>query len=299
MIQRLLLIGVLLSAFGKTLEARPDDTSLTRIVVTRDDSAKVQFLQDTSARPLGVPVTVFGREVFRIFSPLGTLTPEERAERISKTIQQLAEEGASVDSITIVDSKSLTTVRIGNRNVLTVTDDDALSQLSTRQALAELKARELRKFLLDYQEELSLKRILINLGISAIVLAILIGLLALLSFLTDVSRKWIKKNLLSWMPTLKFRDLEILTTRQALLISTSAVGLLGFVLKLISGYIALTLIFQRFIWTRTWAEGLLNLVLSPAIDLLKKFFRLYPQPHRHCRNCVRVSFAHSLFRFRL
>jgi len=276
MIQRLLLIGVLLSAFGKTLEARPDDTTLTRIVVTRDDSAKVQFLQDTSARPLGVPVMVFGREVFRIFSPLGTLTPEERAERISKTIQQLAEEGASVDSITIVDSKSLTTVRIGNRNVLTVTDDDARSQLSTRQALAELKARELRKFLLDYQEELSLKRILINLGISAIVLAILIGLLALLSFLTDVSRKWIKKNLLSWMPTLKFRDLEILTTQQALLISTSAVGLLGFVLKLISGYIALTLIFQRFIWTRTWAEGLLNLVLSPAIDLLKKFFDYIP-----------------------
>ncbi len=276
MTHRIFLIVFFVGALAKTLWAQPTDTSLTRIAVTRDDSAKVRFLQDTSARPLGVPVTVFGREVFRIFSPLGTLSPEERAERISQTIQQLAEEGASVDSITIVDSKSLTTVRVGNRSVLTITDDDALSQESTRQALAEIKARELRKFLIDYQEELSLKRILINLGVSAIVLALLFGFFALVSFLTDASRKWIKRNLLSWLPTLKFRDLEILSARQALLILMSLVGGVGVVLKLVAGYIGLTIIFQRFIWTRTWAEGLLNLVLSPAIDLLKKFFDYIP-----------------------
>lgn len=138
------------STLSQMLRAQPVDTTLTRIVATREDCAKVRFLQDTSARPLGVPVTVFGREVFRIFSPLGTLTPEERAERISKTIQQLAEEGVSADSITIVDSKSLTIVRIENRNVLTITDDDALSQESSRQELAEVKARAVRKFLLDY-----------------------------------------------------------------------------------------------------------------------------------------------------
>ncbi len=91
MTHRIFLIVFFIGALAKTLWAQPTDTSLTRIAVTRDDSAKVRFLQETSARPLGVPVTVFGREVFKIFSPLGTLSPEERAERISKTIQQLAE----------------------------------------------------------------------------------------------------------------------------------------------------------------------------------------------------------------
>lgn len=273
---RIFFIGLLWGVSVSGLLAQPVDTTLTHITVKHDDSAKVRFLQDTSARPLGVPVSVFGREVFKIFSPLGTLSPEERAERISKMIQQLAEEGASVDSITIVDGKSLTMVRLENRNVLTITEDDALSQESTRQAIAEMKARELRKFLRDYQEELSIQRILINLGVSAIVLALLFGFFALVSFLIDASRKWIKKNLLSWFPTLKFRNIDILTTRQVLLILTGLIGLLGFTLKLIAGYVALTLIFQRFIWTRTWAEGLLNLVLSPAIDLLKKFFDYIP-----------------------
>ncbi|MGQ9805175.1 MAG: hypothetical protein ACUVRP_03750 [Chlorobiales bacterium] len=190
---RIFFIGLLWGVFVCGLWAQPVDTTLAHITVKRDDSVKVRFLQDTSARPLGVPVSVFGREVFKIFSPLGTLSPEERAERISKMIQQLAEEGASADSITIVDGKSLTTVRLENRNVLTITEEDALSQESTRQAIAEMKARELRKFLIDYQEELSLKRILINLGVSAIVLVLLFGFFALVSFLIDASRKWIKK----------------------------------------------------------------------------------------------------------
>lgn len=101
------------STLSQMLRAQPVDTTLTRIVATCEDSAKVRLLQDTSARPL-------------------------------------AEEGVSADSITIVDSKSLTIVRIENRNVLTITDDDALSQESSRQELAEVKARAVRKFLLDY-----------------------------------------------------------------------------------------------------------------------------------------------------
>jgi small-conductance mechanosensitive channel len=274
-INRLVFIGLFWSVLVGEGWAQ-SDTTITRTAVTRDDSAKVILLQDTLTRPLGVPVTVFGREVFKIFSPLGTLSPEERAERIGKAIEQLAEEGVNADSITIVDSKSLTIVRVENRNVLTVTDGDALAQETTRQTLAETKAHELRKFLMEYQEEMSLKRILINLAIATVVLAALFGLFALISFLTEISRKWIKKNLLAWLPTLKFRDLEILTTRQALLILTSLIGFIGFVLKFIATYIALTIIFQRFIWTRTWAEGLLNLVLSPAVDLLKKFFDYIP-----------------------
>lgn len=270
LINRLLFIGLLWSMLVGESWAQ-SDTSFTRIAVKRDDSAKVLLLQDTLTRPFGVPVTVFGREVFKIFSPLGTLSPEERAERISKAIEQLAEEGVNADSITIVDSKSLTIVRVENRNVLTVTDDDALAQETTRQALAETKARELRKFLMEYQEEMSLKRILINLGIAAVVLAALFGLFALISFLTEISRKWIKKNLLSWLPTLKFRDLEILTARQALFILTGTIGFAGFVLKVIATYIALTIIFQRFIWTRTWAEACSTWCLRLPSTCLESF----------------------------
>lgn len=272
---RIILLGFFALALGSTLWAQTDSTT-TRIVVSRDDSAKLKILQDTVARPLGAPVIVFGKEVFKIFSSLGTLTPEERAERISQILQQLAEEGVSADSIAIIDGKSLSTIRIGNRNVLTITDDDALSQESTRQALAETKARELQKFLRDYQEATSLQHILINLGISALLLAFLFGVFALISWLTDVSRKWVKKNLMNWLPTLTFRNIEILTTRQALLILTSLIGFAGFTLKLVSAYLALTIIFKRFIWTRTWADELLNLVLTPALDLLKKFFDYIP-----------------------
>src|SRR5271166_7210596 len=85
----------------------------------------------------GYPVMVAGYEVFRIHQPLGAALPQERAQRISARLEELAS-ASDLDpaAITIAEEGGVTTIRYGDGLIVTLNDAEARGSGLPRQALA-------------------------------------------------------------------------------------------------------------------------------------------------------------------
>ncbi|MEL6616807.1 MAG: hypothetical protein AAFQ43_13775, partial [Bacteroidota bacterium] len=151
------------------------------------DSAAVAALEDTTATldPValgeGVPVTLFGGALFEIWGPLGSLSAEERAARLSARLEALAR-NRDLDpaGLRVVDGQELAAIELGDLIVMSVTDDDAEGMGMARQRAAEVYAREIREGIERYREAATIqgfiRSALISVGLFVLLLLALRGL---------------------------------------------------------------------------------------------------------------------------
>lgn len=116
--------------------------------------------QDTSA-----PVSIDGREVVRIYGPLGSFTTKDRAAAIEGRILVLAKQGFSGKlGIRPIPSENATAVFAGPVIVMGVTELDAQTAGVARDELAQRYAAEIQKAIEGYRERHTLKSFMLAVG---------------------------------------------------------------------------------------------------------------------------------------
>ena len=84
----------------------------------------------------GYPVMVDGYEVFRVRQNLGATTAEQRAQRISAALEELATaQGFNPDDIKVNEEGGVATVRYGDQLIVTINDAEARGSGLPRKAL--------------------------------------------------------------------------------------------------------------------------------------------------------------------
>lgn len=217
------------------------------------------------ATAVGFPVYGAMDEIlFHIYTKIGALTPNERAENISKQIDQLYKNDfLKIDSIQIVPSEYTLDIIYGDLIVVSLSETDAIWYNTNLQNLAEEFKIKIAESISEAKKQNSFTRLLIRIGLVLLVLVIARLLIWLIGKGYYRILLYIRKNKDKWLKNLAYKDYTFLTADQELQGILLLLKFLRWFMYAMLVYISLPVIFSIFPFTRGWADDLFNLIWSP------------------------------------
>jgi small-conductance mechanosensitive channel len=210
------------------------------------------------------PVSINDKVLFYVQSKILSISPENRAEIITKRIEKLSKDPLlDINSITISDSDTTTDIVAGDLIIMTVTEDDAKAAGRSRTGLATEYAGSIKSAIDVRIREYSLKAIVFGAlfaFISTVVFVLLMIFIKKL-FLRTYDR------LYSWKDVrirgLKFQKLEILSSAQVTDAAVKTAKLTRAVLVVLLLYFYVPLVLSFFPWTRRISATIFSYIISP------------------------------------
>jgi small-conductance mechanosensitive channel len=221
--------------------------------------------QPPPERPAGVPVTYRGREVLRIYTSMGAMSPEERATLAAGRIDRLVNDiSFRPELATVVDRGDTSEIVIGDRVLGVITADDARVLGKSTHEFAEETLARVRQAIIETREEMSFRRVVTGVATAIIATLILLGALWLLRAL---SRR-LQGRVARWQQArargLEFHRLELVSAERIAELSR-------FVLRVavVVGSVFLVLAWLESVlgalpWTRPYAAVVIDYLEAPV-----------------------------------
>lgn len=203
----------------------------------------------------GVPVIFDGQTVLVVRDPFLSSSLEQRAERISTNLLNLAENNAiGLDTLRTSEAENATLIHAEDLLLTTVSDRDAKLAGQNRQTLAKEYLESIRRVVGEYREQRSLSAITRSVVIAVLSTIALIAGWIILSNLATRLYRWLDQQRNQRIPSVRIQNLELISSNQ---LSDILLGLTGFVrvfLNLTLLYIYLSFIFGLFPQTRVFSH---------------------------------------------
>ena len=215
--------------------------------------------------------------LFLIYAKIGASTARERAANVSKKLKNLYDDDfLNIDSIITIDSENTQDIVYGEIIIMSVSETDALWNNTTIHELAKTYLLVITESIKLAKQEYRLYKILLRIGL------ILLILFAVY-FMIVVTGKLHKKLTVSsfeskdkWLKDLTYNDYTFLTKDQEYKFLLFFFKIIRWVFVVLVLYIALTLIFSIFPFTRGWANSLLSLIWSPLRGIILSVWNYFP-----------------------
>ncbi|HEY5690097.1 MAG TPA: mechanosensitive ion channel domain-containing protein, partial [Cyclobacteriaceae bacterium] len=180
------------------------------------------------------------------------------------------------DSLYMLDSDMSTDIWWRDRVLFSVTDFDAKEENMSREELAQKEMNSVKVALNKELKSKSLKNILLQAGLTLLVILILYFLIKYINKLFRWTKKWLIDARGRILKGIRFKGYEFLDTERELKVGLFLNNILRWLVIVIVLYLALPILFSIFPWTRGWAEKLFSYVLDPLTDVLSAFFNYIP-----------------------
>jgi small-conductance mechanosensitive channel len=262
--------------------SRRDELEARLREITREDSLqnaeKLNRIAALRKTTQGFPVAPFGDTLFFVFTKVGSFNVQERARAISERIEQLYKSNAySPDSIQTAETESGIDILHGRSLILmSITELDALWLERDKQGLARDYALRIREAIDLHREQNSLRTILIETGLTLLLLA---GLYLMLRFIRKFFR-WLKLLLLKrrnkYLKGIRIKDYQLFDTQKQLNAALISLRWIYIAIVILALYLALPLLFSIFPQTRDWSGILLQWILSPVRGILMGILTYLP-----------------------
>lgn len=216
----------------------------------------------------GAPVIVGDKPLFAVYTRLGPYSPKERADFISRRIREIIQNRRlDPENLKVEDGKYTSTITLGDRNIVTISDRDADPEKKSRQALI----REYRNAVLiavnKARNEKRFRRIVRG------AIAAGAGLIILLAFwfITTRLRPHVFKKIRSWRGTriksIRFQRLEVISSNQIANFIIWSLRALHFLVTLVLFYVYFHIILHFFPLTEGMARDLSQGAMKLANNL--------------------------------
>lgn len=252
----------------KKLEEKQDEGYTLR-------KAKIDSLRQTAK---SFPVYgFFDDTLFVIYNRLGSFSAADRADAITQRIKKLSDSGTfTSDSLTVADNGTACEVSYGETILVSVTEDDALWNNTSRKNLANSYKVKISKAINEYHSEISPTELLKEIGMAIA----LLGLIFLIIFYTQKLFKWTalkisgqQDKLIKSFSVTNYTILDSHKLTQVILFVNTVVK---WVLIIVLIYISLPLLFAIFPWTSGLAEKLLSYFLNPIKNIGRSVINYLP-----------------------
>ena len=225
----------------------------------------------------GYPVVVDGYEIFRVHERLGAASAEERAQRISAPLEELATaEDFDPKNIQASDEGSLTTVRYNDQLIVTINDAEAHGTGLPRQALAKQYVIALQEKLSMAREQHTARYLWHAAGYAAATVLIYV----IVVWLIVLGSRWLLRTLetspKAKIKGIKIQQSEIMRGERLTALLVSALKLLRIVVIAVLTYVVLAKAFGFFPWTRGQSQKLLSYVVDPLITMGRRYWPTCP-----------------------
>ncbi len=225
----------------------------------------------------GYPVVLLQDTLFTIYTKVGALKAEGRAQAISEKIKKLYEDDFfQPDSIKIIDWENSLDISYNEIILMSVNEMDALWFDETKEDLAKHYVSTIQDSIRLQKEENSFTKLLIRIGLVILVITIICLLIWTINKLSLRAKLKVTQQR-HRLKKLMYRDYVILNTAQELSLLYTAIRVLKGFLILLLLYLLLPLVFSIFPFTQNWASSLFDLVWSPLKGIFISIWNFLPK----------------------
>lgn len=224
----------------------------------------------------GVPVTIDGDTLFTLYAKRGGHSAVDRAEMIRNTLLKIGKEHMRTDSVYTFESEYYVDIMYGDKVIVSITDQDALWQNSTRMALAKQYVPIFAHKIQELKDANSLLQILKRIALFLLVVVIQYLLFKLTNFLFRKLRRqiiWLKQNKLK---SIKIQDYEFLNTHRQGRILIFFSNVFRYIVFLIQLTFSVPMLFVIFPQTEKLALQIFGYILEPIKMILKSIVEYIP-----------------------
>jgi small-conductance mechanosensitive channel len=226
----------------------------------------------------GYPVTGFFKDtLFNVYSKLGSFSAKDRADAISIRIKKLSDYYSfKADSLKITESETTVDLVYGENIIISVSENDALWNNSTKEALAKKYKILIGNVVTNYRNETSLSTLAKEIGLAMLVLVIMGALIAYVRKLFLWTANKIKDQEGKRIHGIKIRNFTLFDANQQVNALLNVNTILKWVFILLLVYIALPILFGIFPWTKDFAGTLFGYILNPLKKIIIGFWNYLP-----------------------
>ncbi|RZJ75781.1 MAG: mechanosensitive ion channel [Flavobacterium sp.] len=240
-----------------------------------DKKARIDALRHTSK---AYPVKGFFNDtLFMIYSKQGSFTASERAKFVTDRVTKLGSRYDFVpDSLKIVDTENTVDLMAGAEIIASISQNDALWANTTQKELAKNYQKIISDAVMIYKDETSFKTLATEIGLAALVLAIM----ALIIFLCHKIFRLIAFRIIRRRKKLhgfNIKNYNLLDSRRLTLILLSVNKLIKWIVILLLIYFSLTVLFSIFPWTEGFAADLLRYIIDPLRKIAISVWNYLPK----------------------
>jgi len=226
----------------------------------------------------GVPLVIEGDTLFSLYDRKGGMMPEERVKEISEAI---LESGKSIklipDSVYVFEGDYTTDIMAGNNVIMSVTDNDAIWQNTTRQELGAEYCKIIENKINELHEEYGLQQKLKGLLYVAVILLMLIILIWVTNWFYRRWRLRILRFLLKRVRPLAVKDYEVLNMHRIGVIFLTTFNVLRYFIIFWLLFLCIPIVFSVFPETESLAFRIIGYVWNPFVSIIKSVISFLPK----------------------
>lgn len=258
------------TALLKALSALRSKDSLRHVHQLRQVDSLRAFVK-------GFPVVPFRDTLGYLFTRQGSFTAQERAAALSSRIRQLAgQPGFRQDSLLVQASESTTDLVYRDRLLMSVSEEDALWQNTTRRQLADTLKKRIGSAIAAHIEETRWQTILRE-SLLALLVAFLTGLV-----IYGIIRlfRWLRTRMLheaGWLSHgLHIKNYQLLHSGTLRNVAHSGLQVMKWVFLIVTVYLALPVLFGIFPFTKDVSSWLLHSLMNPVARIAHSIWAYIP-----------------------
>ncbi|MEO0539825.1 MAG: mechanosensitive ion channel family protein [Cyanobacteria bacterium P01_A01_bin.105] len=232
---------------------------------------------DVEVAPAPALVILGGEELFSIEASVGSFSPQDRADAITRRLIDVAEEASiGAADIRVKGQGETLNVVAGNRILVTMTAADAVAADQPLTLLAENRRNIVRDGVVQYRQERTsayLRRALINTAWATGVFVLAIAFIAVAyPRLVVRIRRWRQRRIQS----LRIRNIELLAAERLTQILYIISRVVQALLYFVAFYIYVPLVLSFFPWTKAIGRGVLVQVHRGLTSIWQAFVDYLP-----------------------
>ena len=239
---------------------------------------KKAHINSLKKKVMGFPVLGAGTDtLYFIYTKIGASTAEERAQGVSRKIQELYDNDfLLLDSLKWTKTESSADILYRDNIIASISESDALWEDESYESLAAKRLELIKSSITQAQIDNSFVKISIRILLVIVVIALTWLALRLVSKGKDRLLLLIERKENIWFKDLSYKDYTFLSVAQQLQGIGIFAKLFQWLIYAILFYIALPIIFSIFPFSRNWANTLFQLIWSPFKSLILSVWDYLP-----------------------
>ncbi len=240
-----------------------------------DKKKQIDSLRSTA---IAYPVLGFFNDtLFNIFSKSGSFSASDRAAAIISRINNLKNIWRfSTDSIQLVSSDVSTDLIYKDVIIISISDNDALWENTTREQLAENYRKRIGVEVVKYKKETSFSTLSKEIALALLVIVVFIFILKYLGkFFRWTANKIVDQKGVS-IKGFKIRNYTLVDAENEVSVFLNLNRLIKWLFIILTIYLALPILFGIFPWTKNFADVLFGYILSPLRKIASAFWNFLP-----------------------
>ena len=226
----------------------------------------------------GVPLVVEGDTLFRLYDRKGGMMPEERVHNINEAIM---ESGKSIklipDSVYVFEGDYTTDIMAGTNVIMSVTDNDAIWQNTTRQELGAEYCVIIKNKINELHDEYGMQQKLKGLLYAAVILLILFILIRITNWCYRHWRLRIVRFVMKRVRPLTVKYYEVLNTRRIGIVFLTIFNVLRYFIIFLLLFFCIPILFSIFPETESLAFRIIGYVWNPFVGIVKSVVGFLPK----------------------